>query len=158
MPDGRKEDGAVLVEFALVLFPLLLMLLGMLQFGIMLNAKIDQTHLASSGARYAAVNQNPGASDATLPAPTLQEYIKAQGDTGDLRANAEVCVDYPPNAESGTSGLPGDPVKVAMSYTYDLLPLIGDNFSTPLSTVTIEGNATMRLEAVPDEIPEGCST
>lgn len=151
MLDARREDGAVLVEFALVLFPLLLMLLGMLQFGILLNAKIDEIHLASSGARYAAVNQNPGAPDLTL-----QEYIKARADTGHLKENSRVCVEYPPNADTGTSGQPGDPVKVTMTYVYDLVPLLGNAFGG-IASLTIDGDATMRLEAVPDEIPGGCS-
>ena len=140
-----------MVEFALVLVPLLLLVIGMLQFGIMLNAKIDETHLASSGARYAAVNQNPGGAS-----QTLQEYIKSRADTQDLRNNAKVCVEYPTGADSGTSGEPGDPVKVTMSYVYALVPFLADQLG--FASLSIAGDATMRLETFPDEIPAGCST
>lgn len=137
MPSSsHTERGAVMVEFALVLPMLLLLVVGMLQFGILLNAWIDESHLASSGARYAAVNQNPGA-DAS-PSRTLQEHIKQAADTQDLRDRATVKICFPEN----TSEV-GDPVKVEMSYTYQLLPLIGG------IAIPIEGNATMRLEAVP---------
>lgn len=129
-----------MVEFALILVPLLLLVVGMLQFGIVLNAKIDETHLASSGARYAAVNQNPGPG-------SLQDYIKEAADTQDMRDTATVCVEYP----TGSSQV-GDPVKVTMSYDYQLLPLLGGIM------ITVQGDATMRLEAVPDNISAGCST
>ena len=144
MPAARKEDGAVLVEFAIVVPVLLLLVIGMLQFGIALNAWIDETHLTSSGARYAAVNQNPGEPDGV----TLQDYLKRAGDTQGLRDDATVCVEFP----AGSSAV-GDPVKVTMSYPYELIPLLSD-----LGSVTITGDATMRLEAVPDSFTEGCST
>ena len=136
-----------MVEFALILVPLMLLVIGMLQFGIVLNAKIDETHLASTGARYAAVNQNPGAD---MPEGySLQDFIKQAADTGDLRSTSTVCVDFP----LGTSEV-GDPVRVTMTYDYELLPLLGG------VTIPVQGEATMRLEAVPD--PEvfsgGCST
>lgn len=144
----KNENGVVMVEFALVLVPLLLVLVGMLQFGVVLNAKIDETHLTSSGARYTAVNQNPGAGDGL----SLQDYLKARADTENLRTLASVCVEYPVNSETGTSGEIGDPVRVTMSYPYDLVPLLGG------ATLSIIGDATMRLEAVPDDISEGCSS
>lgn len=139
-----------MVEFALVLIPLLLLVVGMLQFGIMLNAKIDEIHLSSSGARYAAVNQNPGGAG-----QSLQDYIKSRADTADLRTNATVCVEYPIGADSGTSREPGDPVKVTMSYVYNLLPFLGDRLG--FASISIAGDATMRLETAPD-IAAGCST
>ncbi len=134
-----------MVEFAFVVPVLALLLIGMLQFGIVLNAWIDETHLTSSGARYAAVNQNPG-EPAGL---TLQDYIREAADTQDLKESATVCVEFP----MGSSEV-GDPVKVTMSYDYELLPLIGG------VVMTVRGNAAMRLEAVPDPdvISEGCST
>ena len=135
-----------MVEFALVVPVLLLLVIGMLQFGILLNAWIDESHLTSSGARYAAVNQNPD------PSMTLQEYVKSRADTADLRATAKVCVEYPTNPDTSTAGKVGDPVKVIMSYDYQLLPLIGGVL------MTVRGDATMRLEAVPADIPGGCST
>ena len=146
MPRAHKEGGAVLVEFAIVVPVLLLLVMGMLQFGILLNAWIDETHLTSSGARYAAVNQNPD------PSMTLQEYIKSRADTTDLRTTAKVCIEYPTNPDTSTAGEVGDPVKVAMTYDYQLLPLLGGVL------MKVTGDATMRLEAVPDNIPAGCST
>lgn len=131
-----------MVEFALVLSVLLLLVFGMLQFGIVLNAAIDQTHLTAAGARYAVVNQNPGAGE-------LYDYIKSQGDTADLRTNAKVCVEFPADQQVG------DPVRVSMTYTYDLIPFLQDRLG--VGSVTYTADATMRLEAPPDDIAAGCT-
>ena len=150
MPAARREDGAVLVEFALVIPLLLLVVIGMMQFGILLNAKISETHLTASAARYAAVNQNPGDPD------SLVDYIKARAGTQSLRDNAQVCLEYP-TGENGTSGEPGDPVTVTMTYTYDLIPLLGDALTPQVASITVSGDATMRLETFPEDNPPGCT-
>ena len=48
------------MEFALVLPLLLLILIGMLDFGKIFNYWIDETHLANEGARYAVVEDPDG--------------------------------------------------------------------------------------------------
>jgi Flp pilus assembly protein TadG len=150
--DGWKsEQGVALVEFALVLPLLLLLLLGMLDFGRAFNYWIDGTHLANEGARWAVVNKNPGLG-------TLQEYIQQQADTPELRDGGtasvptplEVCVTFP----SGSANV-GDPVHVTASFTFNWLPFIGDRIGVTSTTVT--GSATMRLEAAPTVYGTGCS-
>ena len=153
MQGARKEQGAVMVEFALVLVPLLIVVLGIIQFGLVLNAKIDETHLTRDGARYAAVNQNP---DPGLG--SLQDYILSKADTQDLRDNAQVCLDFLTNPETGTSGEVGDPVEMTMSYTYNLLPFLGNKLATTGLTVDVVSRGTMRLEAPPDDIDAGCTS
>lgn len=49
-----RERGQALVEFALVLIPLALILLGILQFFFIFGAQIGLTNAAREGARYAA--------------------------------------------------------------------------------------------------------
>ena len=75
----HDESGVAITEFALVLPLLLLLLLGMIDFGKAINYWIDETHLANEGARWAAVNKNPGSgsgltvrstSPTTAPRPT----------------------------------------------------------------------------------------
>lgn len=148
MPAAKREDGAVLVEFALVLPLLLLLVLGTMQFGIFLNAKINETHLASSAARYAAVNHNPGSG-------SLQDHIKSLAGTTFLKENAQVCIEYPVDTEDSTSGEPGDPVTATMAATYSLIPYLEDWLG--FASLTVRGDATMRLETFPDDVPAGCS-
>jgi Flp pilus assembly protein TadG len=153
----REESGAALVEFALVLPLLLLLLFGLLDFGKAFNYWIDETHLANAGARWAAVNTNPGSG-------TLQAYVLSQADTPELRnggtstvpAAAKVCINFLSNSATGTSGQVGDPVEVTVSTEYNWLPFIGSRLTT--THVTLTGSATMRLEAKPTSYGAGCSS
>jgi Flp pilus assembly protein TadG len=56
MYSGRKEKGAVAVEMAIVLPLLLLILLGIMEFGRALNVQVSLTQAAREGARYAAIH------------------------------------------------------------------------------------------------------
>ena len=49
-----------MVEFALILFPLLIIVVGIIQFGIGLNYWLDMNRIANQGARWAVVNAWPG--------------------------------------------------------------------------------------------------
>jgi Flp pilus assembly protein TadG len=146
-----SEDGASLVEFALVLPLLALLLFAMLDFGKAFNYWIDETHLANEGARWAVVDRNPGGG-------SLQQYLVDQATTDELRnggtasvANpAEVCISFP----NGTSNV-GDPVLVTVSATYNWLPIISNRIGVTETTIT--GSSHMRLEAVPTNYSAGCS-
>jgi Flp pilus assembly protein TadG len=148
----RNEDGAALVEFALVLPLLLVLLLGMVDLGKAYNYWIDETHLSNTAARWAAVNKNPG------PGATLQQSIRDEADTDELKnggtdsiANpVQVCVSFP----NGTSNV-GDPVKITVSADYNFLSFLTSQ--SGLTAKTITGSSTMRLEAVPTNFSAGCS-
>src|SRR5919201_6035109 len=77
------ERGVALVEFALVVPLVLLLILGMIDFGKAINYWIDETHLANEGARWAAVNKNPGTGK------TLQQYILDQVETGEEHGDVQ---------------------------------------------------------------------
>jgi Flp pilus assembly protein TadG len=146
-----SEDGAALVEFALVLPILVLLLFSMLDFGKAFNYWIDETHLANEGARWAAVNKNPGGS-------SLQQYIQSQATTPELRNGgtasvpnpAEVCISFP----NGTANV-GDPVRVSVSVNYNWLPFIGNQ--TGVAQASVTASSTMRLEALPSNYSAGCA-
>jgi Flp pilus assembly protein TadG len=148
----RDERGQALVEFALVLPALLLLLFGALDFGKAYNYWIDTTHLSATGARYAAVNKNPG------PGATLQESIRDQADSAELRnggtdavADAlQVCISFP----NGSANI-GDPVEVTVSTDYNFLNYL--QVQAGVTTKTITGSSTMRLEQRPTNFTEGCS-
>ncbi len=147
-----SEAGASLVEFVLVLPLLLTLLFGMIDFGKAFNYWIDETHLANEGARWAAVNKNPGGGG------TLQDYIRSRATTDELRDGGtasvadpvNVCIEFP----DGTSEV-GDPVRVTVSTTYRWLGFIADQLSVTQTAIT--GSATMRLEALPTNYGAGCA-
>jgi Flp pilus assembly protein TadG len=145
----NDERGTSLVEFALILPLLLLILFGVLDFGKAFNYRNDQTHLAAEGARWAVVNSNPGGG-------TLQEYIQQQADSAELRTNAQVCISFPTNSETGTSGQVGDPVNVTVKSDYNWIPFLASGSGGGLNLpTTISGSATMRLEAQPTNFSPG---
>jgi hypothetical protein len=145
------EAGVSVVEFALVLPVLLVLLLGVLDFGRAFNYWIDQTHLANEGARWAVVNKNPGPG-------TLQEYIRGQGTTPELRNGGtssvpspmQVCISFP----GGTAKV-GDPVLVTATSTFNWLPFLGSRIG--IAQTTMSASSTMRLEAVPSAYGAGCT-
>src|SRR5438445_10347825 len=115
----KSQRGTALVEFALVLPILLLILFGLLDFGKAFNYWNDETHLAAEGARWAVVNSNPGGS-----AQSLQQYIQQQANTSELRGLATVCVAFPTNPDTGTTGNVGDPVTVTVKASYPWIPFM----------------------------------
>jgi hypothetical protein len=146
-----REQGAALVEFALVLPILVVLLFGVLEFGMLFNYWIDETHLVNEGARWVVVNNNPGGST------PLQQYLRSQADTAALRTGGHVCVSYP----AGTSNV-GDPVRVDMSYDAGIPVLHGvmsrfpGFFGSALpTTIKVSGTSVMRLEAKPTNVTAG---
>jgi Flp pilus assembly protein TadG len=148
----RDESGQALVEFALVLPLILVLVFGVLDFGKAFNYWIDSTHLSASGARWAAVNKNPGSGG------TLQESIRAEADTPELRNGGtaavagplSVCISFP----AGSSNI-GDPVQVTVSTDYSFLNFL--QVETGITSKTISGTSTMRLEQVPTNYTAGCA-
>jgi Flp pilus assembly protein TadG len=151
----RDETGAALVEFALVLPLLLVVLLGVVDFGRAFNHWIDSTHIANVAARYATVNKNPGAG--AVPAQTLQQYTKASAATSELRDAVDVCIAFKnPDGTANTDPQVGDSVTVTVDSTFSWLDfLVGE---VGLTDTAITGAATMRLEAKPTNYGAGCST
>lgn len=148
-----------MVEFALVLPLLALLIFGFLKVGVAMNAKIDSTHLTAEGARYIAVNQNPGLTDPDISPKTMQNYIRSKADT-DFLKGATVCISYPTNPETSTTGKVGDPVKVTVSHVLQIvpnLPALPDPYDGP-GDLPVASETTMRLEALPTKIPAGCLT
>ena len=141
------ENGQAMVEFALILFPLLILVTGIIQFGIGLNYWLDMQRVANQGARFAAVNNWPpdcprGSAVGTCgswpgtPAKTLQQYIIDAAVADGLQRSVSVEICYP-NADSQKIG---DPVKVRLKTPFTFVPIL------EIGTITLSADATMRLE------------
>jgi Flp pilus assembly protein TadG len=143
----KGESGVAIVEFALILPLLMFLIVAILDFGRALNYWADTTHLASEGARMAAVDRVPTGS------ASLQSYIHDQADSPELRDGGsqsiadplEVCV-TPVGDEVG------DPVEVTVTTNYKWIPLLG----IADVTTAITGKATMRRERLADNVTAGC--
>ena len=131
---ARREDGTALIEFALVLPVLMLILMGILYYGRYVSYANDENQLASSAARWAAVNVNPGSSSSQ----TLQAYVAQQASpelsNGSSGVGAvKVYIYYP----SGSSGAAGQPVRACVTSTVNFVPILGVSSSTLVQTATM---------------------
>jgi Flp pilus assembly protein TadG len=131
---ARRQSGAAVVEFAVLVPLLLLLVLGMADFALAMNTYNNETQLANQGARLAVVNKNPGPG-------TLQNYIKSQGDTNDITTNATVGICFP----DGNATI-GHPVEVTVSVVHTFLPYLKNVLPAHVASKTITGKAVMRLE------------
>ena len=55
---SRRERGQAMVEFTLVIIPVLLICFAIVQFGLMLHDYVTLTHAADVGARVASVSRD----------------------------------------------------------------------------------------------------
>jgi hypothetical protein len=118
-----------------------LVVLALIDFGKALNYWLDTSHLASEGARLAAVLGN-----SPEPGGNWKQWIQQQAETTELRdgtgsvtSAAKVCVSFP----AGSPPKIGDPVHVEVSADYQWIPFVGG------ATITLKGGSTMRLERLP---------
>lgn len=116
---------------------LCLIIVAILHFGKVMNYWLDLNHVASEGARKAAVNTF--ASDAEYAT-----YVRSRLETGELRAGGTTSIPAPStiNVCLPEGSDVGDPVTVQVAAAYSL-PFIG-------ATITLRGSATMRLEQSAD--------
>jgi len=74
-----RERGAAAVEFALVLPLLIVLLLGIIDFGLYYYNDLQLTHAARDAARYLSVNNLAGADAAISGATLVSTSIDARG-------------------------------------------------------------------------------
>jgi hypothetical protein len=141
---SSREEGQALVEFALVAPLFLLLVAGIIQFGVALNYWLDMQRIANQGARWAVVNAYPGCprSGPDAPcSPTLQEYLASSPVSGGLDPAVEICFEEENGAPSGAAV--GDPVTVRLTSQFDFVPIV------KIGQLELRGVATMRVEQVP---------
>lgn len=119
---SARRGGQTLVETALVLtFIMLPLTLGLIQFGLILNASNTMTQIAREGGRYAAVHCQEDTFDGPETAPaagkqaSLKNYLKSVTDpTGikwdDIKNNIIV------EPDTAAERLSGKPVTVSVTY------------------------------------------
>jgi Flp pilus assembly protein TadG len=151
-----------MVEFALILVPFLILVVGIIQFGIGLNFWLDQQRISNQGARWAVVNSWPGCSRTqaantctATPActanpptnTTLANYLKCQAIAKGLRDSVLVTICYPNDGIVTNDGLIGSPVRVQLDAPLTFRAIL------KLGTINLRARTEMRLES--DTIPNG---
>jgi Flp pilus assembly protein TadG len=104
--DIRTEQGQTMTEFAIVLPVLVLLVFGVIQFGILFNNYVTLTDAARAGARKAAVSRND-------PNPVDTTVTQVQNSASDLN-QSDLAVTV------ASSWAPASDVTVTATYPYSI--------------------------------------
>ena len=144
-PRRRSESGAVAVEFALILPVLLILVLGIIQYGMYFHARQGGSDIARDAARRAAVS---------TPATCADFRTMVRGDIDDLTGSGATATVTRTYTKANPALVQvGDTVHVSVVFTsYDLniplVPIVEDG--------VVEMKVDARVEFVPAQ-PETCS-
>lgn len=142
----RDERGQNVVELAVVLPFVLLLLLGIMDFGKAFNYWITESQVTSDTVRHVVVTSS-------LTNADLKSYAQSDISIKELQDNAQICVSFP-TGPTGTTKQIGDPVTVTIKYDYVWLPFL-ERFGG-LSKFTLQRSATMRLEQATPNLTNQC--
>ncbi len=123
----NNNRGQALVEFALVLPVLMLLIIGMMEFGLIINQYMVVTEAAREGARSAAV----GNSNTTIISVT--KIAASQIDTSELTVTIS----------PADTRVRGNSVTVTVEKPVAITTLLSPFFPAGF---TVEGISTMRVE------------
>lgn len=146
----RREEGQALVEFALVFPILMLIMLGILKFGILYNNYLQLTDAVRSGARQLAIERGQGdpcgdSATALIAAANLGTGLNVQITDANPADSSDIYT-YAASSGPGSGSCPtlesGDAVTVSATYPCDL-DFMGFHF---FSGCTLTSSATERAE------------
>jgi Flp pilus assembly protein TadG len=128
----RSESGASAVEFALLLPLLMMILFGIIEFGMALYRQAILTNASREGARLGIVQSVPAITTGQINA-AIDNYLTPAG--------------IPPGNVSRTivaGGVTGTPVQVTLTlpYTYSVLP----GLTSIAPTIILTAQTVMRHE------------
>ena len=145
----RSESGAELVEFALTFPLLLLVVLGIIDFGTMFQQYEVVTNAAREGARIAVL---PNYSDADVTSRVDQYVTQSIFTLGGGNLTRTVTRN-PAVAVGGGACMSTVTVNVTYDHTYLFLGGIGTYFGRTFGTKTLSASSTMRTEIVSGTCP-----
>lgn len=134
----KSEQGQALVEFALLLPFIMLVLIGIVEFGRAWNAKQIVTDASREGARWAVVG-NPLITTEQQVNDTVKKYIVRGGfDT------SQVTVTYPDGFKTGTGNI--TTVTVSMPHRFVALHRLITLLTNSSGVMTLQSSTRMRNE------------
>ena len=136
--DGRRQRGAAVVEFGLLLPLLLVVTFGVIEFSIALYDKAVITNASREAARAGIIYSSPRLTNAQISAVATtycQNYLISLGG----QVTPTVSVSHP----SGTTS--GNPLAVTVSYGYKSLGM--NAFVDPMpGLLSLSATTTMNYE------------
>jgi hypothetical protein len=156
-----------MVEFVLVLLPLLVFVGGVIQLGIGIANWHDLNRIANEGARFAAIDEWPdcpsgaqpctgnpacNANQAALNGRSLTNYLRCEAVAAGMPGITDVVICRP-----GATAAIGEPVTVRLRSRLSFLSLdANDRNKASWLGLTLRGQATMRIERTLTTAPGAC--
>jgi len=156
----RSEDGSILIEFALILTPMILILASMVDYALWIQKEMQFQEAASAAAAYGAIPgkipESTAVTNATLDQMNALAMYVATGSSTTTNSAAftvtpttfYACTPGGAHVASTTtcaSGAPFHYVQVTTTGTMDSLM----KFRWIPSSMTLHGSATYRIEVNP---------
>ena len=144
----RRSRGLAIVETALTLPILLLMALGVVEFGRAIYQYVTLTAATRAAARYLAAHALSGSTGVVQIDSTLSSQVKNIAVYGNAAGTGGTVLDGFDASGVTVSDLGGNDVAVATTYAYQ--PLIGSQlpsfgFGAPISlSFTLQANVSLR--------------
>jgi Flp pilus assembly protein TadG len=133
----RRDEGASLIEFAMVAPFLLLLLFGLIEFAWLFSQNLDVRHGAREGARLVAVNYPYGPNPPALTPTAQASAIVAEiCDRMEVASGAEITL-------SSTGGVGEDATAVVEAPASTLTGFL--DWAIPAS-MTLQSDVTIRVE------------
>ena len=141
---GKGRCGQTLVEFAIVLPMALIMIVGIIELGVLVNQHLVLANAAREGARTAAVGRTTSSIQSRVLVLCTGVTVSPSDIQIQFSNNDGSSWSALGNAGTGNAAAPGDLVQVTIEHPYnDLFSLIPG-----LSNHTIEKSVVMRREAM----------
>jgi hypothetical protein len=145
----RRRPGQALLEFALVVPILLILVLGVIDFGRAWHAYQVVTDAAREGARLAVVAKDPPASLADVEAAVRDALARRNLPSGGATTAVTVGLvqPAPPAPPISWPGKKGDPAQVRIDQEFQFLfigPFLG--WAAGRETITLSTTSVMRKE------------
>lgn len=134
----KRQNGAAAVEFAIILPILIVLVFGIIEFGLALYDKAVITNASREGARAGIVFKVPAVSDAEITA-VIDSYCQNNLVTFGAVTDATTTI-----TREGASAS-GDNLTVTVAYTYDYLLLPGF-ISSLTGGLNMNATTVMRME------------
>lgn len=143
----RQERGAELIEMALVLPLLMLIIMGIIDFGFMFRELSVVTNAAREGARAGVL---PGYGDDANVVQRVQQYMDASGLDVTCTTGAGSCIVWAPTIDIGAPGggtFDARDVRVMIFHDWTFMSPFAAWFGGSFTSVALQGRSVMRLEA-----------
>ena len=136
----KKDEGSTLIEFALIGFTFVILLLSVVEMGRMLLVYTTIANAARAGARYAIVHGGErtgsgidGPSGPTCPCAQVDKVVTSFASAGLVTtSNLTITVEYPDGTNTA-----GSRVTVKVMYPYDpLIRFFNSMLGTTMGTVS----------------------